>query len=94
MDTEFNVDGRRIIATGDIDMDCVDQFQAALEKAAAADDRSIVIEMSGVTFLDSTGLRHLLAARSDGRSVAIESPSSAVVRLLELTSTREFFGLG
>jgi anti-sigma B factor antagonist len=56
----------------------------------------IAIDMSAVSFIDSSGLRELIAlagrAGDAGRSVNLERPSSSVVRLIEITGLAEMFG--
>ena len=54
---------------------------------AAASGRPVVLDLSAVTFMDSSGLRALLQwASSDDRGpVVIQDPSPQVRRLLEIT---------
>ncbi len=53
------------------------------------------VDLSGVTFIDSTGIRAIVRADNDlraaDRSLVIVAPSAAVMRLLELTSLDERF---
>jgi anti-anti-sigma factor len=55
----------------------------------------IVLDLSGVGFMDSSGLRALIEAdrvrREAGRSMALLSPSAPVVRVLELVNLRQAF---
>jgi anti-sigma B factor antagonist len=58
-------------------------------------DSAIVIDLAAVDFMDSTGLRALLEARTAavtaGRPFALARPSAAVIRVLELVDlTGEF----
>jgi anti-anti-sigma factor len=52
--------------------------------------RRITLDASGVTFLDSAGLRVLASwhftARSSGRMLVLRAPSDVVRRLLEITT--------
>ena len=62
---------------------------------SAADGRALVIDMSGVTFVDSAALKELLRARTelparDVRLVLAGVPPP-VRRLLDLTRTSELF---
>ena len=55
---------------------------------------SIVLDMSEVEFIDSSGLRALITARDEREGearVAIVSPSRAVTRLLEITALTDIF---
>jgi anti-anti-sigma factor len=53
------------------------------------------VDLSGVTFIDSTGIRAIVRAdnelRTADRTLVIVAPSAAVMRLLELTSLDERF---
>jgi anti-sigma B factor antagonist len=55
----------------------------------------IVLDLSGVAFMDSSGLRALIEAdrlrRQAGRSMALLAPSAPVVRVLELVNLRQTF---
>ncbi len=55
----------------------------------------IVIDLAAVEFIDSSGLRSLLAAsrRAEGRgtTVVLRKPSTGVMRLLSITGTTEQF---
>jgi len=62
----------------------------ALAEAIGASDRDhLVLDMAGVEFLDSSGLRVLIEAHqsadADSRTVQLANPSSAVNRLLEIS---------
>lgn len=81
---------------GEIDLaggPLLDQVVAAREDAGA----DVVIEMSQVTFVDSSGLRSLIAASqraaSRSRRVRLIAPSAVVVRLLDITATTSMFDI-
>ncbi|MCD6020980.1 MAG: hypothetical protein K0R20_690 [Actinomycetia bacterium] len=71
---------------GELDMATVDGLSELLRAAAKGDD-PIVLDFSGVLFMDSSGLRVLLeGARSDDCGpVVIKDPSDQVRRLLEIS---------
>jgi anti-anti-sigma factor len=84
-------DERVIRARGEIDMSSIDPLRHAL--AAAQSERvDTLVDLSGVHFIDSTGLHLMLTASLDasanGWSVAFR-PSRQVRRLLEVTGTLE-----
>jgi len=75
---------------GEIDVATVEEQRG--QWLAAVDERQpqrLVIDMSDVTFLDSTGLGAIVALqrrqRSHGGVVAIANAAPAVVQILELT---------
>jgi anti-anti-sigma factor len=55
------------------------------------------VDLGGVTFIDSSGLRILIAlsdrAAADGRKVVVVSASNPVRRLLEITGLESMFGV-
>jgi anti-sigma B factor antagonist len=81
--------------SGDIDIAAVAKLEAGLEQATDEATTGLVLDMSGVTFIDSSGLRVLaeLHKRQSGGagSLTIRTPSSPVVRILELTGMTDMF---
>jgi anti-sigma B factor antagonist len=75
----------------------VDESVAARFGAALADPAVGVVDLAAVTFLDSAGLRAMIAARrqrdADGVPFVVRSPSRMVLRLLELTGLESAFTL-
>ncbi len=69
----------------------------AIEELLSDRDHSgdVRVDLSGVTFIDSTGIRAIVRAdndlRSKDRALIIQSPSASVMRLLELTALDERF---
>ena len=81
-----------VVVTGEIDM----ASGPLVESAATADDGSpVVIDVSGVTFIDSSGLRSLLAisrgATAANTTVTLRGVGPEVARLLEITGTGGLF---
>jgi len=74
---------------GEFDMAAAPALREQLESARAADVRGVVLDLSDVTFVDSSGLRELLRAtsafRADGKALVLAALQPAVARLLELT---------
>ena len=77
-------DGYRL--EGELDMATAGGLMDLLRTTSDSDD-PIVLDFSGVTFMDSSGLRALLqAARSDDCGpVVVKDPSAQVRRLLEIS---------
>jgi anti-anti-sigma factor len=80
---------------GDLDMATVPELRAAVEDAAAAP--RVVVDLSGLTFCDSTGLALLLetrkAAAAAGREVVVRNPSEPFRRVAELVRLDEVLGI-
>jgi anti-anti-sigma factor len=88
-----------LTVTGDVDLSSSRQLKAEIAGAAESldPDTELVVDLSGVAFLDSTGLRALLrgadAVRAAGARLSFVL-SPPVRRVLELTSlTPEVFGI-
>jgi anti-anti-sigma factor len=80
----------RIVLTGELDIASTQQFERQLEAAEAQDaDDALVVDLRGVEFVDSTGLRALISAdervRSRGRRMIVVRGPGAVERLLTIT---------
>src|SRR5215217_6889228 len=84
-------DSLAVRAAGELDIASAPALEDSLLHALESGASSIVLDLTGVTFIDPTGLRVLLwaAAHSDedGDRFRIDSGSAAVRRLLELTHT-------
>lgn len=83
-------DGGALIVVGE-----VDSYSTPELSARCADDAwNGVIDLSGVTFMDSSGIRLLVEAnRAERRSLVLRAPSEAVVRLLELSGVAPSFAI-
>jgi anti-sigma B factor antagonist len=89
---ERRSEGIVIVAEGDLDLLGA---PVLAEVVAGSGDAPLILDLSGVAFMDSSGLRALLEARQAcldaGRPFAIARPSHAVQRVLELVAlAREF----
>jgi len=84
-----------ISAVGEVDAASADVLRAAIFEAIEGGQSSLGVNMSEVTFIDSSGLRVLIAgfkaAETAGGALTVQSPSDAVVRLLEITGQLERF---
>jgi anti-anti-sigma factor len=79
----------RVTARGEIDITTASRLQNLLTDLIDGDAHLIVLDLEGVQFLDSSGLRVLVDAggrltSTDGR-LLIEGMSGAVQRVLEVT---------
>jgi len=83
-----------ITLRGEIDLASERRLRADLSAAAGDASRAVVLDMRGVTFLDSTGLAVLVHAdqqfRRQGRSIAcVIRDDGAVGRLLRATGIHD-----
>jgi anti-anti-sigma factor len=79
--------------TGELDPHTAPMLADELDGLEAEGSRTIVLVLSGLGFIDSSGLRVLIAADRDlterGGSLVLRSPSETVRRLLEITGLDE-----
>lgn len=69
---------------GELDMSTAEELQTAL--AALSESRSLVIDLSECTFLDSTGVRAIASCVREGRRVSLVAVDPGIRRILEITA--------
>jgi anti-sigma B factor antagonist len=79
----------RVALVGELDIASAPQFEEGLAKAEGDNPGVLVLDLRGVEFIDSTGLRAVIAAderaRSAGRRFVIVRGTAAVDRVLSVT---------
>lgn len=88
----------RLVVSGEIDMSNAQQVRdAGIAAVTAADVSELGVDLSAVTFLDSTGLGALVAVRTAGadrsRAVRITAASPRVRQVIEVCGLSAEFGL-
>lgn len=77
-----------IALTGEVDLANANEVDAELLRVEATDAPAIVLDLSSVTFIDSTGVRVLVFAhtrsRTDSNRLRITRPTGAVLRVMEI----------
>ena len=86
--------GRAVLSLdGELDMANAPLFQSALDDAQLASVSTVVFDLQQLQFIDSTGLRIILATRERcrerGQEFAITPGSDQVQRLLSVTGVGE-----
>ncbi len=86
--------GVRLMVEGDVDIATVPRVQAALEQALASGPGHVMIDLSAVEFVDSSGLRFLLRANQQaqrsGWSLTVGPPAESAMKAFELTGADKF----
>ncbi len=81
--------------TGELDLVTAAQFEAELDTVVSEAHSPAKVDLSGVTFLDSSGLQALIRARSRlvGTDVhlVLVNPSQVCRKVLEVTDTAQLF---
>jgi anti-anti-sigma factor len=92
---ESDVDGVRLLeAFGELDLATAPELCAHLDAARQQRVKRLVVDLTGVDFCDSTGLRALLGASAEvrvsgGRLAVACLGGSAVARLFDMVGARE-----
>jgi anti-sigma B factor antagonist len=80
-----------VVVSGEIDLETSASLAAALTELGDAADVSI--DLSGVAYMDSTGLRTLLSAKDEaarsGGTLRVSAASHIVSRLIEITGVED-----
>ena len=91
--SERSDDEHVIALTGELDLDGAPRVEQELQRAEATDVERIVLDLSGLRFIDSSGIRLILAAdarsRLDGNRLALIHGPRPVRRVFELTGVTE-----
>jgi anti-sigma B factor antagonist len=86
---------RRVVAAGELDAASASILATALDEATEA-GAGIALDLSGVSFIDSSGLRVIAAEvrRSEeaGSPFAVSAASDAVRRIFEMTGLTSLLG--
>lgn len=80
---------------GELDLESADKVDRRVSELRASEVTQIVLDLRQVAFIDSSGLRVLLALRNDakrnGHTLRLVPPAPTVRRLFEITGTRGLF---
>jgi stage II sporulation protein AA (anti-sigma F factor antagonist) len=91
--TERRGDEQVIALEGELDLDGAERVNRELLRAEGSDARRIVLDLSALRFIDSTGIRLILTAdarsRADGNRLVLIRGPRAVHRVFELTGIAE-----
>lgn len=93
---EFDTEGSPIVRlSGEIDVANAGRIPAQVLAALEFAGPGVVLDMAAVTFIDSTGIGALIAARNAclaaDRELRLRQPSEQVKRMLSLTGLDDVF---
>ncbi len=93
METQDREGGVQLALKGELDLSTIEKVEQELTRAEDDGHRLIVLDLSGLTFLDSTGLRTIVTAdqraRRSGRRVVILKGPATVHRVFTITRLDE-----
>jgi anti-sigma B factor antagonist len=82
-----------VALVGELDLSTVAKVQEELRRIEASSPATVVVDLSKLTFLDSTGLRCIVTAderaREEGRRMVIVRGPDAVQRVFAITRLEE-----
>jgi anti-anti-sigma factor len=86
-------DTHTIALHGEVDISTAGHVEEELLRAEAADAAAIVLDLSELSFLDSSGIRMLLMAdarsRADSCRLSLRRPPATVLRVLQLAGVAD-----
>ena len=86
-----------VTLTGEIDAHTAPELDRALDPLLRRSPATVAVHMSGVTFMDSSGLRVVIAAtqraRDGGGDLLLVAPTPAVRRLVEVSGLDDHLSL-
>jgi len=93
VDVERGGDSVRIALRGELDLATVGRADEALSRPEVQSSDTVVLDLSGVTFIDSSGLRFLLladrSAREDGWRLGVVPGPPEVQRIFKLMGVED-----
>jgi len=73
-----------VVATGEIDLANLDEFEGALARAAS-DSSSITVDLSEVTYCDSAAVRALFAAAATAKLALVIPATGPITTVLRIS---------
>lgn len=100
-DIEIDVERRGgstiVSARGEVDVATAPALREGLDEAVAADAGAVVVDLTGVTFIDSTGLGVLIGARKRCLDADLELrvvvTEPRILKVFEITGLTELFAI-
>jgi anti-anti-sigma factor len=93
VETKDREDGVQISLKGELDLSTIEKVEQELNRAEDQGHRVIVLDLGGLSFLDSTGLRTIVTAdqraRRGGRRVVVLKGPATVHRVFTITRLDE-----
>jgi anti-anti-sigma factor len=79
--------------SGEIDISSVGDAKRAIASVISSELSAVTFDLSGVTFMDSSGIALLLEVREKVGHVILQRPSKAVLLVLEAAGVTPFLGI-
>ena len=86
-----------VVLTGEIDLSTARRVREALIAISNSGETNVVVDMTNVTFMDSTGLSALVGPlkrfRSMNGEIVLRSPTKGVRKVLEISGLTRVFSI-
>ncbi|WP_195268280.1 STAS domain-containing protein [Eubacterium sp. 1001713B170207_170306_E7] len=95
--SELKNDRDGVCVTGEVDIYTATQFKEPIEKLIQAGTKEIFLDLTNLSYIDSTGIGILIELRkgsmSKGLDMTLINPQKNVVKLLQLTGVDQIFNI-
>lgn len=93
IDVQENSGAAVVAVVGEIDAHTCGDLASALDEVIGAGAHSVTLDVAGVEFIDSSGLRVLIQAneRLEPGRLGLRGPNETFRRLLEITGLQDVF---
>lgn len=80
-----------VVLSGELDISNVDAARAVVDEALSAGPDRLAFDLSGLTFMDSSGIAVLVHAANLIDDIELRQPSDIVRRIIEITGLSDTF---
>lgn len=84
-----------VVVEGELDASSAARLRSAVEEGLNEGLSSVVLDLAGISFIDSSGLSALIHAYKEVEdregALTLRAPSASVIRVLEMTGQTERF---
>lgn len=84
-----------VVVVGELDIESARTLERSVSPLRGPEVKRVLLDLSQVEFIDSTGLRVLIALRNgakrNGHSLTLRPPARVVQRVFQITGTRGLF---
>ncbi len=95
--TERTDAGARVVVAGEVDCSTAPRMGACIDSLLAAEPAEVVVDLTGVTFLDSAGLHALVTAHARAQALGVRLrvlvATRAVLRPIQVTGLESVLGV-
>ncbi len=77
--------------SGELDLSSADAVRSAITPTLAAEPARLVFDVSGLKFMDSTGIAIMVHAANQVPEVEVRHPSRAIRQVIEITGLTDRF---